>query len=238
MLMSSFVAAQNVNFRQGSENVINFFIEAYEPFLQALFGGNDYTGFLLFEKFLIYMLLLAIVYVSLNNIDLFSDNKAILMTVSLIVPLLSVRFMDFQWLNTLLLEYLILGTALTAILPFIIYLYFLHGISESPTVRKIGWILFIVIYLGLWITSTTSTYASVYLWTMLTALVFLFLDGTIHSYFIKQRYGSTNKWRYIMDLKEDKRKIQQSVSSDNFPQRKANKLIKKIDKKINWWMKQ
>ena len=38
MLMSSFVAAQNVNFRQGSENVINFFIEAYEPFLQALFG--------------------------------------------------------------------------------------------------------------------------------------------------------------------------------------------------------
>jgi hypothetical protein len=237
MLMSSFVAAQNIDFRRGSESVINFFIEAYEPFLQVLFGGDDYTGFLLFEKFLIYMLLLAIVYIALSNVELFSDNRAILIIVSLIVPLLSVRYMNLQWINTVLLQYLILGTALTAILPFIIYLYFLHGMSESSTVRKIGWIFFIAIYLGLWATAANTGYASVYLWTMLAALIFLLMDGTIHRYLAKQKYGSGNRWKYIMDLREEKVSVQKAVTG-GFPERKAKRLLKKIDKKIAFWMKQ
>ena len=237
LLAISLVSAQ-YDFRGGSQRVINIFVESYEPFIQAILGGNEYTGFLLFEKFLLFILLLGIVYISLNNIDIFSENKAVHVIVAIIVPVLSVRAINLAWLNTLILQYQVLAIALTGILPFIIYLFFLHGVAESPTVRKIGWIFFIIVYLGLWITSETLSYSSVYFWTMIIALIFLLMDGTIHRYYMNQNFGGGDKWQYIMGLKADIRQIKESVTRENFPEAKANKLIRKKQKKINWWMKQ
>jgi len=182
-----------MDIRSGSEQLINFVVGWAEPFLQVTLGGYDYSGYLLFEKFLLFLLLMSIVYVSLKNISVFSENKGVLLTVAIIVPLLAVRFLDFAWLNTILIQYQVLGVALLGLLPFIIYLFFLHNVSDDATIRKIGWIFFIVIYFGLWSTTQTDNYAEVYFWTMIIAFLFLLFDGTIHRALSKQKWKEADR---------------------------------------------
>lgn len=234
------VSAQSFDFREGSENVINFFIEAYEPFLDALFGRGISSGDILFEKFLIFLILLGMVYVSLSNVDIFRDNTAVHWIISITVPLLAVRFMDFSWINTILLEYQVLGVALAGILPFIIYLYFIHGVSDSSVVRKIGWIFFILVYFGLWATTELQSYGQIYFWTMVVALLFLFFDGTIHRFYlmnILKESGKLNKWEYIRDLKKDIQDTKDAFKNGHLSDSIAKRIIKKKERQIKWFLK-
>ncbi len=213
-----------LDFRQGSERVIEWVTDFSEPFLQIILGGEDYTGVLLFERFLIFLIILSIVYLSLKNVYIFQDNKGVLWTVSIIVPLLAVRFMDFGWINAILVQYEVLGIALAGILPFIIYLIFLHNISESSIVRKVGWAFFIVVYFGLWSTNKTETYGQIYFWAMLAALVFLLLDETIHKIFESQKFREGERagiYRRIAEIDKNRETIQKS----SLPEHIKNKQI-------------
>ena len=49
-----------VDIRRGSENIINFVVEFASPFLQIILGGEDYTVLLLFERLLIFIILLSL----------------------------------------------------------------------------------------------------------------------------------------------------------------------------------
>jgi len=223
------VSAQYIGIREASEQAIELVIETTEPFLQVLLGGQDYTGWLLFERFLIFILLLSVTYIAVGNIPAFSDNKGIIWIIAIIVPLIAVRNINYAWLNTILLQYQVLGIALTAILPFIIFLYFLHSISENPTIRKIGWIFFIVVYYGLWTTTASITYGQVYLWTMIIALIFLFFDGTIHRTMLKQRLKDSEKgpiYQRIADIDSNIAKIEKS----GIPEKTKQKQIRRLEK--------
>lgn len=230
IFLLSIVSAYNgfsIDLRRGSEQVIDIVIDFAEPFLQIILGGEDYTGLLLFERFLIFILLLSIIYLSLKNITIFEDTPIVLWIVSVIVPLVAIRFINFEWLNTILLSYQILGIAIAGILPFIIYLFFLHNITESSTARKIGWVFFIVLYFGLWSTNQSENYAQIYFWTMLVALVFLLLDGTIHRAFEKQKWKETGREaieKRIIDVGEDLKKAE--ISEVLSPKEKR-KIVKK-----------
>lgn len=228
------------NARQGMNDMINLFVDFFEPLFQVLLGGVYYSGWLLFERFLIFILLLSIVYVSISRTGFFGDNKAVTWIISVAVPLLAVRFISFEWLNTIILQYQVLGVALTSIIPFLIYLFFLHGISNSPTVRKIGWIFFIVVYFGLWTTSETKVYGEVYLWTALLSLLFLLFDGTIHYYFMKQQLtmrGEGDKWARIAALRNDIRETKLAMDRGDLPEKTGRKILKDKEKAIERWMK-
>lgn len=231
------VSAQYFDIRQGSEDLINFVVEWAEPFLQATLGGEDYYGYLLFEKFLLFLLLLGLVYAGISRVPAFEENKFIIWTISIIVPLLSVRFMNWEWLNTVLIQYEVLGIALTGILPFIIYLFFLHSVFENnPTGRKIGWIFFIVIYFGLWSTSFRESYAEVYFWTMLIALVFLILDGTIHRALMKQKWEgaqSSGIYKSIADID----KTIDIIEKSSMPQDVKKREIRKLERRRRYLIK-
>lgn len=230
VLLINIVSAQAyLDLRQGSEQVIEWTVDFAEPLLQVLLGGYDYTGLLLFERFLVFILLLCIVYLSLKNISLFEDTPAVLWVVSLVVPLMAVRFINFEWLNTILITYQVLGIAIAGIFPFIIYFFFLHNITDSSTVRKIGWIFFIVIYFGLWSTNESDNYAQVYFWTMLIALVFLLMDGTIHRYFQKQKWKEAERdavYKRIAELDKDISSIEKS----NLDLKQKTHQLKRLEK--------
>jgi hypothetical protein len=221
IFLLSLVSASNgfggFDLRGGSEQVIDWIVGFSEPFLRIILGGEDHSGLLLFERFLFFLILLAVIYVTLSQVLIFKDQPAVLWTISIVIPILSVRFMSFAWLNTVLLQYQVLGVALTGILPFIIYLFFLHNVSESSTVRKIGWVFFIVIYFGLWSTVDTETYGQVYFWTMLIALVFLLLDGTIHQFFQRQRRrrsGQASIYETIVRIDKKMRDLREDQGID------------------------
>lgn len=159
-----------------------------QPIAQFFLGGYDYTGYMLFERFLFFIIILSITYVALIKAPFFDKQKNVVIVLSIVVPLLSVRYINFEWLNTMLMAYQVLGIALTSIIPFIIYFFFLMGIAkEYSGIRRIGWIFYGCVYLGLYFTAENQFYGQVYIWTALGALAFFLLDKTIQNYFDKQK---------------------------------------------------
>lgn len=227
--------------RYYTETTVDTFVDAVEPFLQAIFGGNDWTGQYLFEKFLIYFVLVALIYFSLKNIPAFRDsNSKITGFISFIIPIIAIRYIEPAWIEAILFQYQILAIALAGILPFVIYFFFLHeGIGKDhDVIRKIGWIFFIVIYFGLWTTASASTYADIYFWTMLASLIFLFFDGSIHRALIMQemkRAGKNSIALYISDLDQ---KINQIRSSTSLTPSQINSAIKPLEKQRQRAIKQ
>jgi hypothetical protein len=214
--------------RQGSEQVINWVVGFAEPFLRVILGGQDYTGLLLFEKLLIYVLLVSIIYVAFKNIDVFDDHENIVRLISGVIALISVRYMDVIWINTLLLGYGILGIAIAGLLPFIIYLFFINSF-DNDIIRKVGWVFFIVVYFGLWSTNTENTYASIFFWTMLVAFVFLLLDGTIHHYLEEIKWKDAGKsaiHRRMAEIDAEISKMERSAFPDNVKNHELKKLRK------------
>ena len=143
----SFVCSQTYSsgmgywdFRSSSHNIIDLVVDFSEPFLQVILGGYDYTGFLLFERFLLFVLILSIVFLSLKNVPFFKegDTKGPLWVVVVIVSLLAIRWLNYEWLNTILLQYQILGVAVTAIIPFLVYLFFYIVFLIQILLEKLG----------------------------------------------------------------------------------------------------
>lgn len=197
------------NVRYGSEQVISAIVDFSEPFLEVLLGSQygGYSSYLIFEKFLLFILLISMVYVSVKQIDVFKDNKPVLWIIAIGVPLLAIRFIDFMWLDNIFMQYKVLGVVLTSILPFILFFFFIEAIDQS-TVRKVGWVFFIMVYYGLWSTTSQGMYGDIYMWTLVAAVIFLLLDGTIHRYYMMEKLtaaGSNSVWDAINKLKKDEK---------------------------------
>lgn len=173
---------------------------------------------------------MSIVYLALKNINIFENTPAVLWVVSVVVPLISVRFINFEWLNTILISYQVLGIAIAGILPFFIYLFFLHNITDSSTARKIGWIFFIVIYFGLWATNETENYAQIYFWTMLISLVFLLMDGTIHRFFEQQKWKEAEKSEIYKRISQIDKDIE-TIERGNLPEHRKKKEVERLRRK-------
>lgn len=235
-LVSAYSYGYGFDIRRGAEQFIDFVVDFAEPGLQVLLGGQDYTGLLLFERFLIFIMLLSVVYIALSNVPIFESNKGAIWTVAIIIPLLAVRFIDFAWLNTILMQYQVLGIAIAGILPFIIYTYFLHSVSQDSVLRKIGWIFFIVIYFGLWSTNTAEAYSQIYFWTMVVALVFLFADGTIHRIIEHQRWKESEKGPIYQRIADLEGKITK-MSESGIPEYQKRKQLKRMEKEMKYLYK-
>ncbi len=191
--LMGFVSAQQYyggsgGFFYGTEQVINSLVENLEPLLRALLGGQDWTGYLLFEKTLLFIILSIVIGLVLQNLPVFKDktHKGILRLVAIIIGILAVRGISFTWINTILVQYQVLFIAVTGILPFIIYWYFVKDFDQW--VAKTAWIFYAVVYLGLWITAEVEAYESVYLWSAAVALIYgLVVDTSFRRYLINQR---------------------------------------------------
>jgi len=229
--------------RQGSEQMINIFVDFGEPFLQRLFGYRQYNGIQLFQLFMILVLLISIIFVAVSNVPALEDYKAVVWIISIIVPLISVRNIDLIWLNTILIQYKVLAIAMTMVLPFIIYAFFLLAIGEkAPFIRKFGWALFIVIYYGLYVTAKPAeqVYYKLYMWTALAGIVMLALDGTISRWYMQQQLkasGQTDKAQHIANLRKEIREIQEAIEKGDISDREGRKIIKQKQKNIKRWFK-
>jgi hypothetical protein len=182
------------NLRQGSYDVIYAIIDFSEPFLEVLLGSQygGYSSYLIFEKFLLFILLVSMVYISVKQIKMFKDNPGVLWIIAMGVPLLAIRFIDFMWLDSIFMQYQILGIILTSILPFILFFFFIEAIDQG-TIRKVGWIFFVIVYYGLWSTTSRGIYGDIYLWAIVASVIFLILDGTIHRYYMWEKIRASGK---------------------------------------------
>lgn len=189
-------------------------ISTVQPIFQFLLGGDYYDSQLLFEKFLFFLLMLGFVFIVLKQMPLFTGQKNILVVVSLVVSILSVRYINYEWLMTMILTYSVLGVALISFLPFIIFFFFLNGVApNSSAIRKIGWILFTCVYVGLWVSADNPFYAKVYAWTAAVSVVFLFADGTIHRYLMMEKVRASGH-RSIREAEDNIRRRMAQLNVD------------------------
>jgi hypothetical protein len=216
-----------------------------QPILQALFGGFGWNGLYLFERLLLFILLIAVVYVALSRVPLFEDNerKSIRWVISIIIPLIGIRYINYEWMSAIILQYTALAVILTCILPFLIYFYFVYNMGgESGALRKIMWALFIGIYLGLYSTAELNADPTIYLWTVVVSAVCFFIDGKIYARMKAREMMKQNrnfKLREIANINDEIRKVDEQIRNRTYPDPKAvRETIKQLLKHRDWLAKQ
>ena len=167
-------------------------VSAGKPLISQILG-NVPSGEWLFAKFLFFLIIFAIVWTALNRIEFFSEKTWVLAIITIAASILATRWIGGEGvIRTIVLPYSALGIALTAALPFIIYFLLVNvGLSgQVPTVRRVAWIFFAVIFIGLWISRYSvieSDARYIYPVTALAAFIMAVMDGTIHKFFAKVR---------------------------------------------------
>jgi|TARA_Y100000310_G_scaffold155379_1_gene154845 hypothetical protein len=237
-LFSGIVSAQYYS-GFGTENLIDSLTNVLEPALIALFGGDSYTGYLLFEKLLLFILVGVFVYLALGNISLFDDkNKKLAKLIAVIVSLIGIRNIDYLWFNTIFTQYAVLFVAIAGILPFVIYWFFLKEMPALP--RKVGWIFFAVVYFGLWITTEVDAHEEVYLITALASLFYaFFVDSSVHNWLEVQNMKKGNKYALsnaIANLSDEIQDIEDKLVAGHYRGSKSEKLaeekVRRLEKRI------
>ena len=205
------VSASNLgyNLEMGMDQLIELIERLFTPVSAFLFGSTEY----MFERVLFLIIIISLVYIALGQIPIFEDENGKVKTtrkiITAAVSLLSVRYMaETEWIKSIMLPYTVLGVALTAFLPLIIYFFFVTKGMEhsSPTLRKTMWIFFIVIFMGVWASryGELGELSWIYFFTAVAALIFFFADGTIQKKFAEHERALANaddKADYIAKLK-------------------------------------
>ncbi len=228
----SFVSAYFTSARTFTQDIVDTYVGIFEPFLQVLFGGYGWSGLYLFERFLLFILLLSIVFLVLGKIDIFKKNTFVRWIVAIIVPLLGIRFIDYEWLTSVLLAYQVAALALTTAVPLLVFVVFIHyACKDYPHVRKVFWLLFIGVYVGLWSTAVATSASTAYFWTFVAAILLLIFDKKIeYRLHLAERRAADRYWHYgiVSQLKQDIRLLRES----GLPDEEIEKAVKRKEKEI------
>ncbi len=114
-------------------------------------GERSLEGDILLVKLLVLILVVTISKFSLERSPFGSErrNKGVVLLISIVVGLMAVRYLTSETIiNFIWLPYGALGVIISTFIPFLIYFFFVESIDESIA-RKVGWIIFGVIYAAL-----------------------------------------------------------------------------------------
>jgi hypothetical protein len=129
---------------------IEYFKAFYTPFLEGIVGDSALSD-IFFIKVLLLVLVFVVVRAVLARVPAFKDNKAVILVVAIIVSILSIRYLtDVQLVKGILMSYNTLGVALTTIIPFIIWFFFVEKSVSSSAMRRFLWLFFIAVFSIIW----------------------------------------------------------------------------------------
>lgn len=164
------------------------FIDGAKDFFTMFFEkilGESSTTTVFFERVLILLIIYGVVYSVLNNFDLFSNSPFILFFISAAVSILGVKFFTDSFIQTILVPYGALGASVAILLPFLIWFMFVHTSVKGPFARRAAWVLFGIVFIGLFIAQYTLSPTTnwIYIIGFFLVLACIFLDPQIHKYF-------------------------------------------------------
>jgi hypothetical protein len=171
--------------------------EVFGPVLEIFVGSADglEKGEFL-AKVLFLIIILAIAFIVLEKVPLIQERAWVLWLISIAVALLSVRWMgDSEIIQAIILPYSAFGIALSAGIPFFLYFFVVKEFNRIG--RKIAWILFAVVFVGLWVmrfndfsSAGGKAFSFIYLITAVLALIMLLADKSIQRAYKKSRAES------------------------------------------------
>jgi hypothetical protein len=212
------------------DQAIGSLSQAIGSIFSPLFGVG--FGEFLFAKILLFFLLFAIIFVALNNIDLFEENRPVHVIVTTITSIFAVRYLrPGEFINAILLPYTALGASLASFLPLLIFFYFVHKSGMGPFGRRAAWFTYGLFFIMLWGTREYDSLGTAN-WVYIIALIFilasLIFDKSIHRYFSEVDYEKAKSYVYdreILKLEED---YARAISLKKY--KKAKKIEKQIKK--------
>ncbi len=228
----NFISAYNLG--NTLEQAVQGVQDASRILIAPFLGGE--SG-ILFEKILLFIIIVSLIKVTLSKTELFGSDPKILMIIAFAVSLLATRFLsDRQIIENILLPYSILGVALSAIVPLIIFFIFTQSF-ESSIIRKISWIFFVIIFLGLWKMRypELGNLAWIYLITGILAFFFLLFDGTIRRAIINQemkQLGHQNKEKFETDIRRQIIQTKEDLDKNVISLHQYRKMIRRLQRKL------
>ncbi len=197
--MIGFASAQATNWGTNVAGFIDTLVKTIEPIAKYILGETVATptfsaGTLLFAKVLFFVLILSIIYLAVSNIDFFKLRPWALWVICVGVAILATRFLGNDLVPTILIPYSALGLFLTAGIPLVVAFFVIErGMSgdANKMVRKVAWIFFTVIFIGLWF-ARGDTMSWIYPVTAGIALIMMFMDGTIQTFFDQMTLDKAN----------------------------------------------
>ncbi len=233
----SFVSAFDLasGLEHGSEQVIDLVEGIVGPFASVFLGGE---GDFLFERILFFVIVLSIVYVILSTkVPIFSEQPTLVWIVTIAISLLSTRFLtETQIIKTIILPHSVLGIALSAAIPLIIFFFFVESFGNSAVLRKTLWLFFLVVFIGLWASryDELGDFSWIYMMTGIAAFFFFLFDGTIRRVIERSKMEARNvgtKEAYLTRLRRDLVDIRNNrnhYSSDSAFKSAERKIMKDI----------
>ena len=228
------VSAQfNIDLEDGSTQIIDWIKGLFSPFAEAILGGGE----LLFERFLLLLIVIALTYVVLSRMSFLEEKSGIIWTIALSVGILSTRYLtDLTYVQNALLPYNVLGITLTGVIPLLIYFFFVESF-ESSIARKTFWAFFIVVFIGLWIdrSSELGSLAWIYALTGLLSFLALLFDGTIRRTMIKQQMaqlGHSRQSEFERDIQRQIRDTERDLTTGIITPGQHAQIMKGLRKKL------
>jgi len=228
------VSAQlGINLEEGSTQIIDWIKNLLSPFASAILGDGE----LLFERFLLLIIVLALTQIVLSRTPIFEDKNTIAWIIALSTAILSTRYLtDITYVQNALLPYNVLGITLTGVIPLLIFFFFVESF-DSSTIRKVSWAFFIAIFIGLWIdrSSELGNLAWIYALTGLLAFLALLFDGTIRRTIIKQQMeqlGHNRRGDFEREVRRQMYDTEQDLNKNIITPNQHKKIMKNLNKKL------
>lgn len=181
------VSAQSINdqiFTVGKQ-AIDAITSFARPFFEVILGEYS-TSDLFLQKSLFLILLFVVLNAAAKAIPNLGRQKAASTVVALIVSILAVRFISDKMFQGILISYGTIGIALTTILPFLAFFYFVHVVNMGGLGRRLMWMFFGIVFVALFI-SRFGKIEPVGQWIYILGIVLIVLafmfDKGIHRYF-------------------------------------------------------
>lgn len=214
MSVFSFVSAATAGFDYSDkiEAIFDDLSSNLEPILKFTLGSVDsntlnsqgiavdMAGDILLIKLLLFIVMLSVLYFAVEKVPVLGESGWTQWTVSVVVAILGARLLTTEALiNFVWLPSGSVAIALTCLLPFVVYFYFLEGFQNSRVIRRFGWSLFIVVFFGLaflrWgdlahneangLIKGSFNLGWFYIITAFLGIISFVLDGTIQKWFAK-----------------------------------------------------
>lgn len=155
------------------------------PILEGVIGDYSSSEFF-FAKVLLLVLLIVIINFVLKKAIFKKKDKNLAMLVAVIVSILAIRFIsENQLITGILLPYGTIGVALTAIIPFLIFFYFIYMTKMGSFGRRISWAFFGIVFFALWFSRSdlSPVMNQIYGWTMFAIVLAFLFDKRFRRYF-------------------------------------------------------
>ncbi|MEK6893751.1 MAG: hypothetical protein AABX07_06140 [Nanoarchaeota archaeon] len=223
---------------------INNAIIVAKPILELLVGstqGNTQSNSsIFFTKVLLLIFGFSVVYIVLSSLagTFFADHKGLDALIGAVIALLSVRFLEAGFVETIVSSNQAFIVAITAGLPFV--LFFLVTKDFSATQRRLAWAFFAAVFIVLWIArydKMTGVTKWVYPTAAVLALIMIILDGTIKRFRTRidiETAGKTNAQDRIDELKDKILEVDDRVTKGIYTTPEGVKRKKELAKKIDF----